>query len=59
MTEIIFCSKCNQHCENDDVCKYNQGYAEAIDMVIDVIGEMYNSYDFHNPTLDELEQRIV
>ena len=38
---------------------YDIGWQEAIDMVIDVIGEMYNSYNFHNPTLDELEQRIV
>jgi hypothetical protein len=26
--------------------------------VLDVISEMQNSMDFHNPTLDELEQRI-
>ena len=31
----------------------------AIDMVLDVISEMQNSMNFHNPTLDELEQRIV
>jgi hypothetical protein len=39
--------------------EYNKGYEEAIDMVLDVIGEMYNSYNFHNPTLDELEQRLT
>jgi len=33
-------------------------YEEAISMVLDVIVEMKNSMDFHNPTLDELEQRI-
>lgn len=38
---------------------YDEGWKEAIDMVLDVVGEMYNSYNFHNPTLDELEQRIV
>ena len=38
---------------------YMHGWAKAIDMVLDVVGEMYNSYNFHNPTLDELEQRIV
>lgn len=31
----------------------------AIDMVLDVISEMQNSMNYHNPTLDELEQRIV
>jgi hypothetical protein len=34
-------------------------YEDAIDMVLDVINEMKNSMNFHNPTLDELEQRIV
>ena len=34
-------------------------WEEAIDMVLDVISEMRDSMDFHNPTLDELEQRIV
>lgn len=38
---------------------YDDGWQEAIDMVLDVVGEMYNSYNFHNPTLDELENRIV
>jgi len=37
----------------------NEGYAEAIDMVLEVISEMRETYDFHNPTLDELENRIV
>ncbi len=36
-----------------------QTYEEAIDMVLDVISEMRDSMNFHNPTLDELEQRIV
>lgn len=34
-------------------------WEQAIDMVLDVIEEMRDSMDFHNPTLDELEQRIV
>lgn len=34
-------------------------YEEAIEMVLEVISEMKETYDFHNPTLDELEQRIV
>lgn len=34
-------------------------YEDAIEMVLDVISEMRATYDFHNPTLDELEQRIV
>ena len=34
-------------------------YDDAINMVLDVISEMRDSMDFHNPTLDELEQRIV
>jgi hypothetical protein len=38
---------------------YAKGWHEAIEMVLDVISEMNNSMDFHNPTLDEIEQRIV
>jgi len=38
---------------------YDQGWQEAIDHVIDIINEMQYTYDWHNPTLDELEQRIV
>ena len=38
---------------------YKQGWYEAIEMVEEVIAEMRESMDFHNPTLDELEQRIV
>ena len=34
-------------------------YEQAIDMVLSVIQEMKDTYDFHNPTLDELAQRIV
>ena len=33
------------------------GYDIAINMVLDVIGEMYNEYD--QATLEELRQRIV
>jgi hypothetical protein len=33
------------------------GYDIAIDMVLNVIGEMYNEYD--QATLEELRQRIV
>ena len=42
---------------------YDQGWQEAIDMVLDVISEMKNRPDmdgqFDTYTLDELEQRIV
>lgn len=34
-------------------------WEEAIDMVLDVISEMMESYDFHNPTLEELKDRII
>lgn len=37
---------------------YNLGYEEAREMVIEVIEQMRDSYDYHNPTLDELEDRI-
>ena len=36
---------------------YMHGWAKAIDMVINVVGEMYN--DFDPETLEELRQRIV
>jgi hypothetical protein len=36
---------------------YNLGWENAINMVLDVIGEMYNEYD--QATLEELRQRIV
>lgn len=35
------------------------GYQDAIDHVLDIINDMQYTYDWHNPTLDELEQRIV
>jgi hypothetical protein len=38
---------------------YLQGWGRAIDMVINVVGEMYNGDTFDNPTLEELRQRIV
>jgi len=38
---------------------WRRGWDEAIQYVIDIIGEMQYTYDWHNPTLDELEQRIV
>jgi hypothetical protein len=34
-----------------------KGWYDAIAMVLDVSGQMYNGYD--NPTLEELRQRIV
>lgn len=34
-------------------------YEEAIDLMLEIISEMKASGDFHNPTLEELEQRIV
>lgn len=36
---------------------YDQGWQEAIDMVLDVLGLMYDDYD--QETLEELKQRIV
>jgi hypothetical protein len=36
---------------------YQVGWDEAIEMVLDVVGEMYNEYD--QITLEELRQRIV
>ncbi len=36
---------------------YALGWNECLNMVLDVIGEMYNEFD--HTTLDELEQRIV
>ena len=38
---------------------WTRGWNEAIEYVIEISGEMRNSMNFHNPTLDELEQRIV
>jgi hypothetical protein len=31
----------------------------TIDDVLDIIEQMKESNDFHNPTLDELEQRLM
>ena len=36
---------------------YMHGWAKAIDMVLDVVGSMYNGYN--QETLEELRQRIV
>lgn len=36
---------------------YDVGWEEAINMVLDVLGQMYNEYD--QVTLEELRQRIV
>jgi hypothetical protein len=47
------------HPNPEEQAFYNLGWENAIDMVLDAISEMQNSMDFHNPTLDELEQRIV
>jgi len=33
--------------------------SDTIRLVIDIIEEMRESGDFHNPTLDELEQRLM
>jgi len=33
--------------------------SDTIRLVIDMIEEMRESGDFHNPTLDELEQRLM
>lgn len=45
------------------VCEGNQGYCPiceplTIDTVLHIIKTMKDSGDFHNPTLDELEQRL-
>ena len=39
--------------------EFQRGWEEAIDMVLGVIEQMQDSMDFHSPTLDEVEQRIV
>jgi hypothetical protein len=39
--------------------EFQRGWEEALDMVLGVIEQMQDSMDFHNPTLDEVEQRIV
>jgi hypothetical protein len=36
-----------------------EAHQEAIEMVLDVIASMKASGNFDNPTLEELEQRIV
>ena len=36
---------------------HDVGWEDAINMVLDVIGSMYNDYD--QATLEELRQRIV
>ena len=52
----IGCNMTDKFNNNPD---YDQGWQEATDHVIDIINEMQYTYDWHNPTLDELEQRIV
>jgi hypothetical protein len=37
---------------------FARGYESAMDTVFDVISEMEESMNFHNPTLEELEQRL-
>jgi hypothetical protein len=37
---------------------YNLGWEEFREEVLEIIEEMRDSMNFHNPTLDELEQRI-
>lgn len=34
-------------------------YEDAIDLMLEIISEMKASGNFHNPTLEELEERIV
>lgn len=38
---------------------YDMGYSEAIEVVLQIIQQMKESGNFHNPTLDEIEQRVV
>jgi hypothetical protein len=38
---------------------YDVGWEEAINMVLDVVGDMYNSGKYNQATLEELRQRIV
>jgi hypothetical protein len=45
--------------DTPDTPDYYLGYEDAREMVLLVIEEMQLSMNFHNPTLDELEQRIV
>jgi hypothetical protein len=44
---------------NENNWDYNLGYSEAVEMLLRVIQEMKESGNFHNPTLDEVEQRMV
>jgi hypothetical protein len=37
----------------------NEAHQEAIEMVLDIISVMKASGKFDNPTLEEIEQRIV
>lgn len=48
-----------EHPNPEEQQLYNLGWENAIRMVLDTISEMQYTYDWHNPTLDELEQRIV
>lgn len=38
---------------------WRRGWNEAIDYVLDISREMRESNDYHNPSLDELGDRIV
>jgi len=38
--------------------EWQRGWDEAIQYVLDISAEMADTMDFHNPTLDELEDRI-
>lgn len=38
---------------------WKRGWDEAIEYILEISSEMQESYNFHNPTLDELEQRIM
>jgi len=37
---------------------YNLGYEDAREMVLLIISEMKETYNYHNPTLEELRDRI-
>ena len=61
MAPIQIGSKMTDNTNTDELLElaWNRGWESAIDHVLDIISEMQYTYDWHNPTLEELEQRIV
>ncbi len=51
-----FCRICEG---NQEICPQCDQWESAIAMVLDVVGDMYNSGKYNEETLEELRQRIV